>query len=150
MNNYIKYAAMIGTAIVVMYGLTYLNNFKFDHIFFSEARVYMALLMGAAMAIIMLLFMLRMYTRNWLNVGIIIGSGCLFALSLWLVRSQQTVDDISYMKAMIPHHSIAILTSNRAKISDPRVRELADKIIDAQVKEIAEMKLLINDIESTQ
>jgi len=150
MNNYTKYAAMIGTAMVVMYGLTYLNNFKFDHIFFSETRVYMTLLMGAAMAVIMLLFMLGMYTRNWLNAGIIIGSGCLFVLALWLVRSQQTVDDVSYMKAMIPHHSIAILTSSRAKISDPRVRKLADNIIDAQEKEIAEMKLLINDLERTQ
>jgi uncharacterized protein (DUF305 family) len=70
-----------------------------------------------------------------------------FAAALWLVRSQETVDDVSYMKAMIPHHSIAILTSERAHIRDLRVRMLADKIIEAQVREIGEMKALIADLE---
>lgn len=51
------------------------------------------------------------------------------------------------MKAMIPHHSIAILTSERAEISDPRVRQLADEIIEAQQREIAEMEALIADLE---
>ena len=64
------------------------------------------------------------------------------------MRSQQTVGDIAYMKAMIPHHSIAILTSSRAHIRDPRVRELADGIIAAQVREIDEMKALIVDLEA--
>ena len=71
-----------------------------------------------------------------------------FALSLWLVRSQETVDDVSYMKAMIPHHSIAIMTSERAHIRDPEVRKLADGIIDAQVREIAEMKAMIARLEA--
>jgi uncharacterized protein (DUF305 family) len=110
----------------------------------------MALIMGAVMAITMLLFMRKMYTNKRANAGIIIGSLIVFALSLWLVRSQTTVGDVSYMRAMIPHHSIAILTSERAQIEDPRVRELADEIIDAQVKEIAEMKALIADLEGKQ
>jgi len=49
---------------------------------------------------------------------------------------------------MIPHHSIAILTSRRAHIRDLRVRELADGIIEAQVREIAEMERLIADLEA--
>lgn len=72
----------------------------------------------------------------------------MFALSLFLVRSQETVDDVSYMKAMIPHHSIAIMTSERAHIRDPRVRELADEIIAAQVREIGEMEALIAELEA--
>ncbi|MDX9850651.1 MAG: DUF305 domain-containing protein, partial [Anaerolineaceae bacterium] len=124
--------------------------YQWDHIFFSETRTYMALIMGAVMAITMLLFMRKMYTNKRANAGIIIGSLIVFALSLWLVRSQTTVGDVSYMRAMIPHHSIAILTSERAQIEDPRVRELADEIIDAQVKEIAEMKALIADLEGKQ
>lgn len=141
---------MIATATVVMFGLMYLNTYQWDHIFFSETRTYMALIMGAVMAITMLLFMRKMYTNKRANAGIIIGSLIVFALSLWLVRSQTTVGDVSYMRAMIPHHSIAILTSERAQIEDPRVRELADEIIDAQVKEIAEMKALIADLEGKQ
>lgn len=150
MNKYAKFGAMIVTATVVMLGLMYLNTYQLDHVFFSETRTYMALVMGATMAVIMLGFMPDMYTNRRVNVGIIVGSVVVFALTLWLVRSQETVDDVSYMKAMIPHHSIAILTSERAHISDPRVRKLADSIIEAQRKEIDEMKSLIKDLENKQ
>jgi YHS domain-containing protein len=147
MNPYPKFAAMIVTSTVVMFGLMYLNTYALDHIFFSETRAYMALVMGATMAVVMLGFMLKMYHNRKANIGIFVGSTVVFAVSLWLVRSQATVEDVSWMKAMIPHHSIAILTSERARISDPRVRQLADDIIEAQRKEIAEMKALIEDIE---
>ena len=147
MNKYSKFAAMIATSTVVMFGLMYLNTYSLDHVFFSETRAYMALYMGAAMAIVMLLFMLGMYQNSAVNVAIFIGSGAVFAVSLWLVRSQATVEDVAWMKAMIPHHSIAILTSERANISDPRVRKLADGIIEAQRREIAEMKALIQELE---
>ena len=110
--------------------------------------MWMALLMGAVMAVIMLLFMWGMYRRAQLNLLILGVSIAVFAGSLWLVRSQETVGDVSWMKAMIPHHSIAVLTSRRAHISDPRVRELANGIIDAQVREIDEMEALIADIEA--
>ncbi|MEZ4377317.1 MAG: DUF305 domain-containing protein [Gemmatimonadales bacterium] len=103
--------------------------------------------MGAAMAVVMLSFMLAMHKSRRANIAIYGGSAVLFALALWLVRSQSTVEDVSYMKAMIPHHSIAVLTSRRARIADPRVRELADSIIAAQVREIELMKRLIDDIE---
>lgn len=148
MNKYLKFSAMIITSTVVMLALMYLNTYETSHIFFSETRFYMALLMGAAMAVIMLVFMLNMYTNSKVNIGIIVASIAVFALSLWLVRSQETIEDVSWMKAMIPHHSIAILTSERANITDPRVRKLADGIIEAQRKEIAEMESLINELQS--
>jgi uncharacterized protein (DUF305 family) len=140
---------MILTATVIMLGLMYLNTYQLDHVTFSETRTYMAIVMGATMAVVMLGFMLDMYTRKGVNMAILVGSVVVFAGALWLVRSQQTVDDVAYMKAMIPHHSIAIMTSERAQIEDPRVRELADAIIETQREEIAEMKALIADLEST-
>jgi Na+/proline symporter len=138
---------MIVTATIVMNGRMYLNTYALDHVWFSETRAYMAIVMGATMAVIMLGFMLSMYDRRGVNLAILAGSIVVFVLALWLVRSQQTVDQVSYMKAMIPHHSIAIMTSRRAHIKDPRVRELADGIIIAQEKEIAEMERLIADLE---
>ncbi len=147
MNNYARFGAMIATSTIVMFGLMYLNTYALDHVFFSETRAYMALLMGATMAIIMLAFMLGMYTKASVNVAIFVGSIVIFAGALWLVRSQSTVADVSWMKAMIPHHSIAILTSERAHITDPRVRKLADDIIEAQRNEIAKMKALLKDLE---
>ncbi len=148
MSKYVKFGAMITTSTAVMFVLMYLNTYAIDHVFFSETRFYMAFVMGASMAVVMLLFMLNMYESRQANVAIMLGSVAVFGIALWLVRSQATVEDVSYMRAMIPHHSIAILTSERAHIRDPRVRKLADGIIEAQVREIAEMKQLIDDLEA--
>ncbi|MDQ6788190.1 MAG: DUF305 domain-containing protein [Acidobacteriota bacterium] len=147
-GSYARFAAMVGTSTLVMFGLMYLNTYALDHVYFSETRFYMMFVMGATMAVIMLLFMLNMYQNSKVNIGIFVGSVVIFIFALWLVRSQTTVEDVSYMKAMIPHHSIAILTSERANISDPRVRKLADGIIEAQRREIDEMKALIKDLEN--
>lgn len=145
--TYARFGAMIATSTVVMFGLMYLNTYALEHARFSETRLYMAMLMGAVMAALMLLFMLKMYRNRRANIAILAGAVVVFAGSLWLVRSQESVSDVSYMKAMIPHHSIAIMTSSRAHLRDPRVRKLADGIIAAQVREIGEMERLIADIE---
>lgn len=147
--SYGKFAAMIATSTVVMFGLMYLNTYELAHVRFSQTRTWMALLMGGAMSVVMLAFMWRMYENARANVAIVLGSLAVAAAALWLVRSQETVGDVAYMKAMIPHHSIAILTSERAKIRDPRVRALADEIIASQTREIAEMERLITDLERT-
>lgn len=146
MKAYFRLAAMIGTSMVVMYIFTYLNTYELAHVFFSETRLYMTIMMGTSMAIIMLGFMLHMFTNKKLNIIIAVGSILVFSATLITMRTQILVDDVSYMKGMIPHHSIAILTSERADITDPRVRELADSIIEAQKKEIKEMLLLIEDL----
>lgn len=146
--SYGRFAAMIATSTVVMFGLMYLNTFTWDHVRWSETRAYMALLMGATMAVIMLGFMLSMYRNTKINIAIGIGAIAVFAGSLALVRSQATVEDESWMRAMIPHHSIAILTSERAQLDDVRVCELAVAIIEAQRREIDEMDWLIADIDA--
>ncbi|WP_224126686.1 DUF305 domain-containing protein [Nocardioides sp. TRM66260-LWL] len=145
---YVRFGLMIATSTVVMFVLMYSNVFAFDHVRWSEERFYMALLMGGAMALVMFAFMRSMMYKNraynlvLVAVALLLGAG-----GLYLSRSQALVDDQAYMKGMIPHHSIAILTSERADIDDARVRELADEIIKAQRKEIKEMDWLIEDIE---
>ncbi|WP_052207845.1 DUF305 domain-containing protein [Croceibacterium mercuriale] len=146
-GHYGRFMAMVGTSTFCMFLLMYLNTYSADHIFFSETRFWMTFVMGAVMAVVMLLFMWSMYkntAKNFIILGVAVVT---FSLALWLVRSQETIDDVEYMKAMIPHHSIAIMTSERAHIRDPRTRELARDIIIAQRREIAEMKYLIEDIE---
>jgi len=61
----------------------------------------MALCMGAVMAIIMLAFMPGMYSNRAVNIGILACAALVFTLSLRLVRSQTTVQDVSWMTAMI-------------------------------------------------
>lgn len=145
-GSYRLFAGMILTSMGVMYGLMYLNTYELAHVRWSETRFYMTLIMGAAMAVIMLTFMRGMYKNAKLNLAIYAGSAIVFVLALFLVRSQTLVSDASYMRAMIPHHSIAILTSENAEMKDIRVRELADEIIEAQRREIAEMDWLLADI----
>jgi hypothetical protein len=135
--SYTRFGVMIMTSTLVMFVLMYLNTYAREHIFFSETRAYMALLMGAAMAFVMLGYMAGMYPSRGTNAAIFAGSVVVFAAALWLVRSQATVSGESYMRAMIPHHSIAVMTSERAQIRDPRVRKLAVEIIAAQRREIA-------------
>ena len=141
--SYPRFLAMIATSTIVMFVLMYLNTYAVDHVEFSQTRMWMALLMGAVMALVMIGFMWNMYKNRRANLVIVGAALAVFAGALWLVRSQETVGDVSYMRAMIPHHSIAIMTSERAHIKDPEVRKLADGIIDAQVREIAQMKRLI-------
>ena len=145
---YWRFGAMIATSTVVMFLLTYTNSWEFSHVQWSEERVYMALLMGGAMAMIMLGFMWGMYKNTKANWAIMAGGLGLALVALFLSRSQLFVDDEAYMNGMIPHHSIAILTSERADIDDVRVRELADEIIKAQRREIKEMEWLLDDIDA--
>lgn len=147
-GNYVRFMAMVATSTVVMFLLMYSNAYSADHLFWSETRFWMAFVMGGSMMVIMLLFMWTMF-KNTMKNFIILGTAVVtFALGLWLVRSQTTVDDVEYMKAMIPHHSIAIMTSERSHLRDPRTRALAEAIIVAQRREIAEMKYLIEDIQN--
>ena len=147
MHPYRNFLLMILTASVLMFCLMYLNTYQLSHVWFSQTRLFMTFIMAGSMALVMLLFMRHMYKDKRANLAIAIGSIALVGLGLSLVRSQATVGDIAWMKAMIPHHSIAILTSERAQIADPRVRELADEIIESQRQEISEMEVLINDLE---
>lgn len=146
-GSYGRFFAMIGTSTVTMFFLMYLHSYQLlDHARFSETRLFMTLIMAAAMMVIMLGFMLNMYKSKKVNTAIFLSAIALFSASLWLVRSQVTVSDVDWMEGMIPHHSIAILTSERAQIEDVRVRELADAIVRVQRKEIKEMEWLIADI----
>lgn len=127
----------------------YLNSYQLDHVYFSLTRFYMTCLGISAMALIMFFAMRKMYQNKKKNRAIVLGSILLFVSALGLVRTQKPIiGDVLWMKAMIPHHSIAILTSERADIKDPEVKKLADDIIEAQRKEIAEMKLMIKRLQS--
>ncbi len=147
-DMYKKFLLTMAISFIVMYVIMFLNIFQIDHYHTSLTRVYMTLLMISAMAVVMMLRMGNMYQNKKLNMGIIITGVIVFIVTLIALRSQTAVGDVQYMKAMIPHHSSAILTSERADIKDPEVRQLADDIIKAQRKEIAEMEAAIKRLES--
>ena len=147
-KKYMKYFGMIIASAVLMFAVMYLNTYELDHVYFSETRLYMTILSTCVMAIVMLLFMMDMLKNKRMNTMIISASILIFAASFVLMRNQTTIGDIDYMEQMIPHHSVAILTSENAKIVDPRVRKLADDIIEAQKREINEMRTLIIELKA--
>ncbi|MGO1586026.1 DUF305 domain-containing protein [Mesonia sp.] len=148
-NSYTKFVGMLVASFIAMYITMYLNTYAIDHVYFSLTRFYMTCLGISAMAIIMFVAMRTMYQNKKKNIAIVIGSIALFVGALGLVRAQAPiVGDVLWMRAMIPHHSIAILTSERADIQDPEVKKLANDIIKAQKKEIEEMKQMIKRLEA--
>jgi hypothetical protein len=144
---YLRFAAMIVTGMVVMYWVMFVGSYEWSHIRFSQSRVFMALVMGGTMGLVMLGWMLNMYKNTKANIAIIVVSLVLMGLGTFLDRSQSTVGDVSFMKAMIPHHSLAITRSERFDVDDYRVCELAVEISEAQRREIDEMDWLIEDIQ---
>ena len=96
--SYWRFAAMIASSTLVMFALMYIHTYIWDHVYFSETRAWMALLMGAVMAIVMLGFMLNMYKSRTVNIAIFVGAAVAFALTTWLVRSQLTVNGVDYMQ----------------------------------------------------
>ncbi|MCM4156629.1 DUF305 domain-containing protein [Gramella sp. AN32] len=150
-NNYGNFFLMLGLSFVAMYITMYLNTYEWDHVYFSLTRFYMVCLGIAAMAVIMLSLMLKMYKNRKKNIAIYVGSLVLFVAALGLVRAQRPIiGDVLYMKAMIPHHSIAILTSKRADLQDPETKKLAEEIIEAQKREIAQMRKIIYRLENEE
>lgn len=142
-GNYKKFALMLVVSYIIMYAIMYLNVDQFDHVYINMTRFYMTLLMISAMALVMLGMMRMMYRNKRLNMIIVASSIAVFALALAGVRTQTGISDVQYMKGMIPHHSIAIMVSKKADIKDPEVKKLSQSIIDAQEKEIAQMKRIL-------
>ncbi|WP_246032641.1 DUF305 domain-containing protein [Roseivirga ehrenbergii] len=138
---------MMLVSFIMMYGIMFLNVAEIDHILLSTTRTYMSLLMVAPMAISMMLFMWGMYENKRLNMVIISGAAIVFIVVLSALRTQTPIKDVQYMKAMIPHHSSAIMVSENATFEDPETAELAKQIIEAQEKEIAQMKRIIERLE---
>ena len=147
LKMYLRFAAMILTGMLVMYWTMFVGSWEWSHVRWSQSRVFMALTMGGAMGLVMLAWMLNMYRNMTANIVVVAASVLLLVVGVFLDRSQVTVGDTAFMRAMIPHHSLAITRSERFNVQDVRVCQLAVEISEAQRREILEMDWLIEDIE---
>ena len=147
-NPYPKFASIMAVSFLIMYSVMFLNVAEFDHVYNSLTRVYMTTLMISTMAITMILFMWKMYPNRTINFGIIAFATFSFFGTFYLLRTQTPISDVQWMKAMIPHHSSAIMTSSSAHFKDAKVQKLADDIIEAQEKEIKQMKEIISRLQN--
>lgn len=144
-SPYAKLALALTINAVLMFFITYSMLASLDHFYFTINRVYMSLMMVAPMAIVMLVVMRSMYSNLKLNAALIAGFALLFVGTYFFARYQVLVGDEEFLRAMIPHHSSAILMCEEASISDPEIQSLCSEIIAAQEREIAEMKELLGE-----
>lgn len=145
--TYKKFSLMMFISFIIMYCVMFLNVDEANHIYLSTTRTYMALLMVSPMAVVMMLMMGKMYPDKKINTAIILGGLIIFGLVLTGLRTQTPVGDVQYMKAMIPHHSSAIMVSKHANLEDPEVKKLSEGIIASQEKEISQMKAILARME---
>ncbi|MEB3337043.1 MAG: DUF305 domain-containing protein [Leptolyngbyaceae bacterium] len=141
-----RFAAMIATSTFIMFFLMYQLIYSLDHALFSVNRLIASLVMGCVMTIVMLSFMGSMYRGVRIKTAVLVLATGLGLILLSVNRDQALIGDVNFMRSMIPHHSIAINNARKANISDPRVRKLADEIVESQIREIAVMQLLLDDI----
>ena len=147
-NNYLKFGMMMTVSFIIMYAVMFLNADVFDHVMLSTTRTYMTILMIAPMAISMMLFMWGMYKNKKANYIILTLAVVVFVGTLSMLRNQTLISDVQWMKAMIPHHSSAIMVSQKAHLEDPEAIKLAEEIIEAQKREIAQMEKMIYRLEN--
>jgi uncharacterized protein (DUF305 family) len=129
-----------------MYFVMFTMIWTFGDFFNNVNMFYMALMMATPMGMLMLLMMGRMYPNKKLNLVLYGLLALVFILAFWAMRAQAIVGDRQFVRAMIPHHSGAILMCSRASIRDPEIRDLCFKpngIVDSQTREIAQMRAFL-------
>jgi uncharacterized protein (DUF305 family) len=142
-SSYKNFWITLAISFFIMYSVMFLNMDDSSHYHTSLTRIYMALLMVAPMAVVMMLMMGKMYPNRKTNLGIMVAGTLVFIISLVALRTQTPISDVQYMKAMIPHHSSAIMVSKRANLKDPEVKKLSEQIIKSQEEEITQMQNII-------
>lgn len=141
-----RLAGMIDVSTVAMFFLMYQLVFRLQDATFSMNRLLAALVMACVMIVVMLGSMWPMYRGTGTKVAVLAGAALTGLALLSVNRTQALIGDTAFLRAMIPHHSIAINNASKATIRDLRIRDLADGIIRSQVKEIAAMQQLLVDI----
>lgn len=141
-----RFAVMISVSTFIMFFLMYQLIYSLDHATFSVNRLIASLVMGCTMTFVMLSFMWQMYKGEKTKTTVLVFAAILAVVLLYVNRRQVLIGDVNFLNSMIAHHSIAINNARKSSISDPRVRKLADQIIESQVVEIAAMQLLLDDM----
>lgn len=144
-HHYVMLAVNLGLSLIVMYLAMFAMIFSWGEFIQNINFFYMALVMWAPMAIIMLLTMRSMYMNKKLNLVLYAAFAAVFALSLLGIRAQGLVGDRQFVASMIPHHSGAVLMCKEASLKDRELRDLCygpNGIIASQMREIDQMKAI--------
>lgn len=143
-SHYGKLALNLAISTVIMYFVMFAMIDTLGDFYNNLNMFYMALMMVAPMAILMVAMMGSMYSNRSLNRAIYAGFSAVFVLALLGIRSQAAIGDAQFIRSMIPHHSGAILMCREASISDAELARLCGEIERAQREEIEEMQRILD------
>lgn len=145
-SHYRTFGLNLVISFIVMYFVMFTMIWSSGDLVNNLNSFYMAVMMAAPMGTLMLLMMRMMYTNQKLNRLLYGLFALLFILAFWAMRAQALVGDRQFVRAMIPHHSGAILMCNRASVQDAEIRDLCfqpNGIVDSQTREIEQMKAFL-------
>ena len=145
LKPYVKLGLSLALSYVIMYASGFARTDRWSNVLLNLNQAYMAGLMVAPMALVMLFTMRHMFKHTKLNVGLAVASAALTVLFWALIRQQAGVGNEAFLRSMIPHHAAAILVCDEADLTDPRIQRLCREIVAAQEREIAEMKGYLAD-----
>jgi uncharacterized protein (DUF305 family) len=140
--NYLRLGGELAFDFAVMYLAMYTMIATLEHFRFNLNNVYMTLMMVSPMAIVMVWSMRSMFPSRRVNLSIVAAAVAVFIASFAAMRTQAAVGDGEFLRAMIPHHSGAILMCEKAKLNDPEIVALCRDIVQSQAKEIEQMKAI--------
>jgi uncharacterized protein (DUF305 family) len=141
--HYAKLGLNLAISAVIMYFVMFAMIDGVGDFYHNLNMFYMALMMVAPMAALMLLMMGSMYTNRKFNIALYVGFAALFALAFAGIRGQAAIGDRQFVRSMIPHHSGAILMCREASITDPELRALCGEISAGQREEIRQMERIL-------
>lgn len=119
-THYLKYALNLLISLVIMYLVMFTIIDGINDFYNNPNMFYMAIMMVAPMAMLMLLMMAPMYPRKRLNLALHLAFAILFIAAFTFMRMQTFVGDAQFLRSMIPHHSGAILMCRESSLADPR------------------------------
>ena len=142
-HHYLMLGVNLLLSLIIMYVAMFAMIWSFGEFVQNINFFYMALVMWAPMAAVMLLTMRAMYPNKKLNGLLYLGFAAVFILSMTGIREESLVGDQQFLRSMIPHHSGAVLMCEKAKITDPEIQSLCQGIISSQTSEIDQMKAIL-------
>lgn len=143
-----KMYAKFGVILLVSLGLMWVLSMSMvrsiNHFYFNLSNFWMALVMVAAMAVVMVVGMWSMFKNTKVNIALLAGFVLLFVGAFALGRTETFVGNEQFLKSMIPHHSRAILVCQESNITDPEIVELCETIVQTQQEEISQMQSILD------
>jgi uncharacterized protein (DUF305 family) len=141
-HHYAMLAVNLLASLIIMYVAMFAMIWSWGEFVQNFNFLYMALVMWAPMAAVMLATMQPMYPNKRLNGLLYLAFAAVFILSFIGIRDQSLVGDEQFLRSMIPHHSGALLMCREASIQDAEIRQLCEGIIASQSSEIEQMKAI--------